>query len=108
LRAGVRELVSFHRNSSELSDLGHISELKKEVYRIAEVGNCEEELKAIVAREEKTLTAVFIYLRKHYSFNKDSTREYNYTPESHEEKYNKSLANFNDFARDLGFELPPF
>jgi hypothetical protein len=74
---------------------------------VTEIDNCEGELKATVAQEEKTITAVLIYLRKQIIFNKGFTKGHNYSPESHEELYKKSIAEVEEIARELGFQLPP-
>jgi hypothetical protein len=91
-RTDVRELIRLQRDVAELSDLKHIHKLKKEVFRAAQVDNCEEELKAIVTRGSKTVTSALIFLRKQILLNKQFTIEYDYTPESHEALYRKAIA----------------
>ena len=104
-RADLQELIRLQRDVAELSDLEHIHRLKKEVFRAAQVDNCEEELKSIVARDSKTVSAVLIFLRKQILLNKQFTIEYDYTPESHEALYGKAIADVNEIARGLGLEL---
>lgn len=106
-KANTRELIKLKLTFSELSNLEHINGLRKELFSLSQSATCEKQLSIIVTERSKIIVEVLLYARKIILFEERFTREYDYKPGLHQNRYERLIAEVNEIAKELGLHLPP-
>jgi hypothetical protein len=106
-KANTHELINLKVNFSELSNLEQIDSLGKELLYLSRSTNCEKQLSLMLEQRSKTITEVLLYARKIILFEERFTREYDYKPKLHHERYEGLIAEVDEIAKELGLDLSP-